>query len=154
MNPSQPAGPSVHPLLAQLLTRHGFTEVDAANFDAFTAQAGHVLLVFTEDPVRYRETLDLAVIAPEIARAFPGRFAVGVLLPEAARALHQRFGIRRWPACVLLRDGDYVGAIEGLRNWDEYLNETAALLAAPARRPPTIGVAVRGPNDAPDGCQH
>ena len=37
--------------------------------------------------MRFKETLDLAVIVPEIARAFPGRFAVGVLLPEAARAI-------------------------------------------------------------------
>ena len=64
---------------------------------------GHTLLLFLEDPVRYKETLDLAVIVPEIARAFPGRFAVGVLLPEAARALHPRFGFRRWPAFVLLK---------------------------------------------------
>ena len=43
------------------------------------------MLVFTEDPLRVRETLDIAVIVPELMRAFPGRFRVGVLLPEAAR---------------------------------------------------------------------
>lgn len=141
-----------HPLLAQLFTKHGATEVDAANFDAFTRRAGHTLLLFAEDPVRYRETLDLAVIVPEIAKAFAGRFAVGVLLPEAARAFHARYGFRRWPAVVMLKDGEYVGAIDGLRDWDEYGEEIARLLAAPPTRPPTVGIAVKSANDGSGAC--
>ena len=83
--------------------------------------------------MRIKETLDLAVIVPELAQAFPGRFAVGVLLPAAARAFQPRFGFRLWPAIVVLRDGKYVGAIEGLRNWDEYVARLAGLLAARRR---------------------
>ncbi len=144
----------LHPLVAQLTSRHGFTEVTAANIDAFAHAPGHALLLFTEDPVRYRETLDLAVILPEIARAFPQRFAVGVLFPEAARALAVRYGFRRWPALVLLKDGGYVGAIDGLRNWDEYLLEMARLLEAPVTRAPSVGIAVTGPGAAASGCGH
>ncbi len=141
-----------HPLLAQLMTKHGATEVDAANFDAFTRRGGHTLLVFAEDPVRYRETLDLAVIVPEIAKAFAGRFAVGVLLPEAARTFHARYGFRRWPAVVMLKDGQYVGAIDGLRNWNEYGDEVARLLASPPTRPPTVGISVKGATEGPGAC--
>jgi hydrogenase-1 operon protein HyaE len=141
------AAPRAHPLLAQLIAEHGATELDAANFDAFTKRGGHTLLFFAEDPVRYRETLDLAVIAPEIARAFAGRFALGVLLPEAARTFHARYGFRRWPALVLLKDGQYVGAIDGLRDWDGYLDEMERLLAAAPTRPPAIGIAVKGDHD-------
>jgi hydrogenase-1 operon protein HyaE len=132
----------MHPLLAQLFAKHGFADVDAAGFDAFVARAGHTLLLFTEDPLRVRETLDLAVIVPELARAFPGRFAVGVLLPESARLLQARYGFRRWPALVLLRYGQYVGAIDGLRDWDDYLREMARLLDAAPSRPPVVGVPV------------
>jgi hydrogenase-1 operon protein HyaE len=141
-----------YPLIAGLFARHGYAEVNAENFAAFTRRAGHALLFFTEDPARFKETLDLAVIVPEIAQAFPGRFAVGVLLPEAARALQPRYGFRRWPAIVVLRDGEYVGAVDGLRNWDEYLVEVAGLLAAPPSRPPTVGIAVKGAGDAAAGC--
>lgn len=130
------------PLLAQLVTRHGAVEVTADGADAFCAGPGSRLLVFTEDPVRYRETLDLAVIVPELARALPGRFIVGVLYPDVARAVQPRFGFRRWPALVLLRDGAYLGAIDGLRNWDDYLDEMAGLLDAIPTRPPAIGVRV------------
>ncbi|HUH91840.1 MAG TPA: hydrogenase [Casimicrobiaceae bacterium] len=131
----------LHPLIARL-EAHGFRALEASEIDAFAA-GGHVLLVLIEDPMRVRETLDLAVIAPELARAFPGRFRTGLLLPEAARAAQARFGVRRWPALVVLRDGRYVGAVEGLRNWDQYLDEIGRLLAAEPSRPPTIGIPVR-----------
>ncbi len=96
------AAPSaaLHPLLEQLVSRHGFTAVDADSIDEFAGAPGHAMLVFTEDPVRYKETLDLAVIAPEVARAFAGQFRVGVLYPEAARKVAPRFGFARWPALV------------------------------------------------------
>ena len=136
------ADPRSFPLLAQLFSKHGYTEVKAENFDAFTRRGGHTLLRFTEDPFRFKETLDLAVIVPEIARAFPGRFVVGVLLPDAARAIHPRYGFRRWPALVLLEEGRYVGAIDGLRAWDEYLTEVARLLDAPPSRAPGLAIPV------------
>ena len=141
-----------HPLIAQLFSKHGCTDVRAENFEAFTQRAGHTLLLFTEDPVRFKETLDLAVIVPELARAFAGRFAVGVLLPEAAREFQVRYGFRRWPAFVLLADGQYVGAVDGLRTWNEYLEEVARLLEAPATRPPTVGIAVKGAGENSGDC--
>jgi hydrogenase-1 operon protein HyaE len=73
-----------------------------------------------------------------------------VLLPEAARHFAARYGFRRWPALVLLRDGRYVGAIDGLREWGEYMAEMARLLDAPATRAPSIGIAVTGAG--PAGC--
>ena len=63
----------VHPLVAQLFTRHGCTEVTADNIDTFVAGAGHAMLVFTEDPLRVRETLDIAVIVPQLMQAEAGR---------------------------------------------------------------------------------
>jgi hydrogenase-1 operon protein HyaE len=138
-----------HPLIGRLFTQHRYADVEATGLNAFVAAPGHSLLFFSEDPVQYRETLDLAVILPEIAAAFAGRFRVGVLLPQAARAVAPKYGFRRWPALVMFRDGAYVGAIDGIRDWDEYLAETARLLEAQTTRPPSIGVAVRAAGDAP-----
>jgi hydrogenase-1 operon protein HyaE len=142
----------IHPLVARLMQVTGAPALDADNFAEWTQAPGHALLVFTEDPVRYRETPDLAVIVPEIAKTFAGRFRVGVLLPVPARALSVQYGFRRWPALVLLRDGKYVGAIDGLRNWDEYLREIAQLLAAEPTRPPSIGIAVAGADGTGSHC--
>jgi len=92
------------------------------------------------------------VIVPELVGAFPGRFSVGVLLPDAARALAVRYGFRRWPAFVILADGKYVGAVDGLRNWDEYLAEVSRLLDAAPSRPPTLGIAVKGGGEGAGDC--
>jgi len=146
----QPAVP--HPLIARLFDKHGYEDIDAANIDTFVQRRGHALLVFTEDPLRVKETLDIAVIVPELSQAFAGLFRVGVLLPPAARTLQARYGFRRWPAFVVLRDGAYVGAVEGLRNWDEYLQEVERLLDAEPARPPTIGIAVKTAGAAPASC--
>ena len=144
----------LHPLLARLADGFGFHTLGAAAVDTLAPGSGHVLLVFTDDPERNRETLDLAVIVPELAREFSGRFAVAVLLPEVARAIAPRYGFRRWPAVVLLRDGAYVGAIDGVRDWSEYRLELAQLLEAPACRPPTIGIAVKTAGQPDESACH
>jgi hydrogenase-1 operon protein HyaE len=133
---------TLHPLLQRLMAELGAPALAPDTLDAWAQQPGHALLVFSEDPVQYRETLDLAVIVPELARAFPQRFRVGLLPPAAARAVAPRYGFRKWPALVVLRDGRYVGAIETVRDWDEYLAEIGRLLEAEPARPPGIGVAV------------
>ena len=154
MNAPSTQPPELHPLLAQLVAKHGFADLRAANFDAFADAPGRALIAFTEDPVRFKETLDLAVIVPELARAFGGAFRVGVLLPDSARAIAPRYAFRRWPALVMLADGRYVGAIDGLRNWDEYLREIAQLVVAPPTRAPSIGVGVAVAGAGAIGCGH
>ena len=137
------AAPRVpHPLIERLVGLTAATVLEAGELDAWADAPGPALLVFTEDPVLYRETLDLAVIVPELAQAMPGRFRTGVLLPAAARALAPRYGFRRWPALVLLKEGRYVGAIDGVRDWQDYVDELAQLLEAQPTRPPTVGIAV------------
>jgi len=126
----------LHPSLAQLVARDA-RSIAANEVDAICAKGAH-LLAIAEDPVRFRETLDLAVIAPELVRAFPGAFTLDLLLADEARIAASRFGVRRWPALVMLRDGQYVGAVEGLRNWDEYVTELRALLAASTRPVPAV----------------
>lgn len=139
---------AMHPLLERLVGLCGATVLEPAGFDAWADAPGRALLVFTEDPVLHRETLDLAVIVPELAQAMAGRFRTGVLLPAAARAVAPRFGLRRWPALVLLKDGRYVGAIDGLRDWQAYVDELSRLLEAEPSRPPTVGIAVTAEGDA------
>lgn len=139
------AGPPLHPLIERLCAQTDAPLLAADEIDAWANRPGRALLVFTEDPVMYRETLDLAVIVPELARAFSAgqpAFRVGVLPQKAARAAAARYGFRRWPALVMLADGQYVGAIDGLREWQEYLDLLGPLLTAPPTRAPTVGIPV------------
>lgn len=143
--------PAVHPLLQRLTDDYGYALLTADTLAAFVEAPGDAVLFFTEDPQRFRETLDVAVILPELVRASPRRLCAAVLPPELARQVAPRYGVRRWPALVFLRAGAYVDIIEGLLDWADYLSKLGQLLAAPTRRAPGIGIAVAG-DAAPAQC--
>ncbi len=126
---SQPA------LLDNLVTRHGYPLLDLAGADAFLMDDDVQVLLFAGDPVKHPEALDLAVILPEVMRHFSGRCRAALVAPEAEAALQRRFGFRVWPALVFLRGGVYLGVIERVRNWGEYLSEFERLLCA---KPATV----------------
>jgi hydrogenase-1 operon protein HyaE len=140
----------LHPLLARLVEKTGAALLDAEHFEAWAAEPGVAMVVFVEDPERYKETLDLAVIVPELHASRHGRFRVALLPPEAARVVVRRYGFAHWPAFVMLRDGRYLGAVDGIRDWDVYLAELDRLLVAAPSRPPTVGIPVSaaGASDA------
>lgn len=146
-----PAAPAVHPLYQRLFDAFGFTRLTAETLDTFLAAPGRTLLVFLDDPERIRESLDLAVIAPEVAAAFP-QMRVGVLLAQDAVACAPRFGFRRWPALVVTDGPAYVGAVDGLRDWGDYVTEMAVLVTVPPTRAPTVGIAVVAANPADHHC--
>jgi hydrogenase-1 operon protein HyaE len=146
MNPAIVPGTettALHPLLQRLVQQTTGVVLDAQTVDAWADEPGAAMLVFAEEPDRYKETLDLAVIVPELHAGRARAFRVGLLLPAAARALAPRYGFARWPAIVMLRDGRYVGAVDGIRDWDVYLSELDRLLASAPTRPPTVGIPVR-----------
>ena len=137
--PVKPAE-TFHPLLARLVRETGAALLDVEGFAPWAEQPGAAMVVFAEDPERYKETLDLAVIVPELHASRPGAFRVAFLPPAAARLVARRYGFAHWPAFVMLRDGRYLGAVDGIRDWDVYLAELDRLLAAAPSRPPTIGI--------------
>lgn len=140
---SAPTAPDLHPLLVRLVYQTGAAILDPSNFDEWAHQPGPALVVFAEDPERFKETLDLAVIVPELHATGGQRFRVGLLPPAASRAIAPRYGFARWPAFVMLRDGQYLGAVDGIRDWDVYTAELLRLLAAAPSRPPTVGIPVK-----------
>jgi len=133
---------ALHPLLTRLVQQTTASVLGSETFDAWATQPGAAMVVFVEDPDRYKETLDMAVIVPELHAARAGKFRVALLPPAASRALAPRFGFARWPAFVMLRDGRYVGAVDGIRDWDVYIAELDRLLAAEPTRPPSVGIPV------------
>jgi hydrogenase-1 operon protein HyaE len=43
----------------------------------------------------------------------------------------------------MLRDGHYLGAVDGVRDWDVYQAELQRLLVATPSRPPSVGIPVK-----------
>lgn len=125
--------------LARMQQKHGFSRVDRENPQF---PAGLAALLLTDDPQRNLEILDACVILPEALNGLGADVARLVAGPEAAPALMQRFAVARAPAVVFLRDGDYLGSLNGIRDWQEYRDEIARLAAGPAR-PRPIAIPVR-----------
>jgi len=126
--------PARHPLLERLVRDCGVPEVDSDSVDAFLAAPGNAVLFFSEDPKQYPESADVAVILPELVKAFGGCMRAAFVARASERELQKRYGFARWPALIFLRDGEYVGAITGIHDWDVFLNKVQGLLDAPTRR--------------------
>ncbi len=126
------------------LSRAGFVEVDELTLDSVAANVEHFVLLPLDNPAQRPEFADLAVILPEVLRQFDGtgvRFEVAFASPPASAALARRFGVFRQPALVFLRHGAQVGAIEGLRDWHEYVQTFARLRDARPGSDTAIGAA-------------
>lgn len=123
----------------RMLQKHGFFRVDRSN-PKFPA--GLTALLLTEDPQRNLEVLDACVILPEALKPVGEQIARWVAGPDFSSPLMQQYGVPRAPAVVFLRDGAFVGVLNGIRDWNEYQNEIARLLTGPAQ-PKPIGIPVR-----------
>ncbi len=137
---------------AFLASRYGYHLPDAVAWAAFAAAPGPAVALFAEDPAKVPETWDLTIILPEALKQAGSEVRVALLAPEAARKLAARYGIRFWPALLALRDGEYLGSIEGLKDWSTYARQLPELLAAAPSRPPGIGIPVAGAGSCATAC--
>ena len=112
---------------------------------------GDGMVLFTQEPDQQPETWDVAVILPEVLKLTGNRLRAAIISPDLARKEKARFGITRWPSLVFVRDGGYVGVIEGMRNWDEYAREISEMLEKPVGRAPSVGIPVMSA-DEPSAC--
>ena len=133
-------------LLDKLVSKHGVADLDSVGFQAFMDAPGNApndaIVLFTEEPDKVAESWDLAVIFPDLIKATGKKARLALLRPEVAGDFLGRFAIKRLPALLFLRDGAYVGVIEGLRDWNEFVSECNTMLQQPVSRIPGIGVAV------------
>jgi hydrogenase-1 operon protein HyaE len=126
----------------RLHKQHGFPLLDEHEVDDFLRQHEHCVLFFSEDPKRYPESNDVAVILPELIKVFGNRLTAAVIAGSAEKALQARYGFNRWPALVFIRRGQYLGAITRVRDWNDYIQEIQRVLAAEPSHPPGVGIPV------------
>jgi len=128
--------------IGRMQQKHGFQRVESSNPDF---PEGLCALLLTEDPQRNLEVLDACVILPEALKPLGEGISCWVAGPDTAPALMQKYGVARAPAVIFLRDGAYLGGLNGIRDWSEYQAELARLLDGPAQ-PKPIGIPVRSAN--------
>jgi hydrogenase-1 operon protein HyaE len=125
-------------LLARLAAERGIPTVTAAGVDEVAA--GTTLAVL-HTAAKSPESWDVAVVLPEVLRSCPGVRAVALTPAESAVAA-PRWGVDKYPSVVVLRDGRYVGVIEGMQDWEPFCQELARLSQAEPRRAPSLRIPI------------
>ncbi|WP_400769916.1 hydrogenase accessory protein [Methylosinus sporium] len=125
-----------------LSEKSGVALLDETNIDAFlTPEPGasaHALLFFGGDPAQRSETHDVAIIFPQLVKAFAGRLRAAIIAPAAEKALEGRFSVCVYPSLVVTYGGETLGVLPKVYDWSEYLSRIEALLqlqAAPPKEP-------------------
>jgi hydrogenase-1 operon protein HyaE len=118
-----------HPLIERLTTDLGWpllsTEDDVL---AWIARPGTHVLFVPGDWQRNLETSDVAVILPELARAFQDRFDCAVVGDAIEAEVKDSSGIYKTPSLIFYRAGACLGGIPKVRDWDDYMTRIARFL--------------------------
>lgn len=120
------------PLVRALVQRHGLPSLDEESLDGFLREGGHALLLFAGDPKQRMESDDVAVVLPELLKAFAGRFRGAVVALTAEERLKPRFQVVMAPSLVVVRGTDTLDVIAKIRDWSEYVARLTAALAPDA----------------------
>lgn len=124
------------PLIDNMIEQYAYPVLSEETIDAFVAAQQECVLFFTEDPARFPESNDVAMILPELVREYGGRFSAAVIEQASQRKLQSRYGFREWPTLVFLRDGLYLGHISRVQDWYDYIVKINDILLSEARADP------------------
>jgi len=125
-------------LLEQLPSRHNLPLLDADNFAHFVLSHRHVVLFFANNPLLFPESHDVAVILPELLKVFAQQLQGAIIADSIEKELQAQYRFTSWPSLVFLRNGDYLGVISGIKDWQQYKQAFAEILAAEPSQPPSF----------------
>jgi len=118
--------------LGALSETFGLASIDEDTIDAFLAPAPdgtpHRLLFFAGAAAERSETADVAIILPQLLRAFAGRLQAALVAGKAEAALKDRFHVGVFPSLVVLRGFETLGVLPKVYDWSDYLTRIEAML--------------------------
>lgn len=122
-----------HPLVTRLETEFGWLRLRTLDaVDTFAARPGAHCLFVPGDAARNLETADAAVILPELRMAFQNAFDCAVIDDAIEATVRERVRALKTPGFLFYREGRYLGAIEKVRDWNDYVARTSHLLSLAA----------------------
>lgn len=128
-----PPATTVHPLLARLETEFHYPRLHSAHDVAeFLARPGIHCLFIPGDPRRNLETADAAVILPELRLAFQNVFDCAVVDDAIEASLREEHRALKTPGLLFFRAGTFLGAVEKVRDWSDYLARITHFLSLKA----------------------
>jgi len=118
---------SAHPLIQRLTDEFGYPMLTTDTVDAFVAEHEYSVLFFSEDPTKVKESPDVAVVLPELVSVFP-QLNAAVIDRDSEKQLQGRYHFVTWPALVFLKNGDFLGSMIKIQNWDDYMQQIPQIL--------------------------
>jgi hydrogenase-1 operon protein HyaE len=109
------------PLIKAMIEQYDYPVLNVDNVDEFINSQDECVLFFTENPTRFPESDDVAMILPELVKEYGNRFNAAVIEQDSQRKLQARYDFREWPTLVFLRKGEYLGTISRVQDWNEYI---------------------------------
>lgn len=137
------------PLIENMIEQYGYPVLNEDSIDEFIQSQEECVLFFTENPTRFPESNDVAMILPELVKEYGGRFSAAVIDQASQRKLQGRYGFNEWPTLVFLRNGQYLGHISRVQDWMDYIVKINQILTSEPRPAPGIGIPV---SQAPSPC--
>jgi hydrogenase-1 operon protein HyaE len=133
-----------HALIERLIQELNYPEITLDNHDSFVDTPGLNVLFFPGNPDTVKDATDVAVVLPELIAVFAPQLNPGVVTDTygAGKKLKQKYGFTHYPSLVFLRNGEYVGVISRIQDWDDYLSRITVLMASPGRRAPGFSIPV------------
>lgn len=132
------------PLIDSIIERENLAVVTADNLEDFATGNGDTVLFVTGDWSRHVEVNDVAVILPEIIKASNGGLKAAVLDRKSERKIQTTYRFSKFPSLIFLRDGEYLGTIQKVLDWQDYIFEINEILAGDPKPAPVY--------QFPEGC--
>ena len=120
-----------HPLIDQLTTDLGWPRLATMEATrAYLDTPGTHCLFVPGDPKRNLESADVAVILPELKMTFQGTFDCAVVDDAIEAQIREEAGVYKTPSLIFYRDGQFLGGVPKVRDWDDYMARIPRILAA------------------------
>lgn len=122
-----------HPLLTRLERELHWPRLHSMSDVAeFLDRPGLHCLFIPGDPVRNLETADAAVILPELRMVFQHAFDCALIDDAIEATLRETHRALKTPGFLFFDQGRYLGAVEKIRDWDDYLQRITHILGLAA----------------------
>ncbi|AYQ57682.1 Hydrogenase expression/formation protein [Bathymodiolus thermophilus thioautotrophic gill symbiont] len=123
-------------LIQQLITTHNYPLLSESNISNFIKQHRYSVLFFCNDAKLFPESLDVAIILPELISTFKGQIVPALVSRDDEMKIQRNYGFSTWPSLVFFKEGAYLGVISKVQNWDDYMNEIQKLMMSEPTTPP------------------
>ncbi|WP_425052418.1 hydrogenase accessory protein [Psychromarinibacter sp. S121] len=119
-----------HPLIDRLTDELGWPRLTTREELAAFTETGVTALFLPGDPRRNLESADVAVILPELRIAFQRAFDCAVVDDAIEAQLREETRVLKTPSVIFYRDGQFLGGIPKVRDWDDYIARIPQILSA------------------------